>query len=111
MKDLDNAMRNLEELEARESGQVAPAASRSRKLIGKVEEFYGKIGVVGITLSSELKVGDIIEIGSEEEAVRQKVSSMQIDRKDIEEAYAGDSVGIKIKHPVEVNSDVYRIGP
>lgn len=109
MQDLDNAMENLRELEDREGRGFVVNAGVKKTLIGKVEQFYSKIGVVAITLSSGLKVGDIIEIGTDEEAVRQRISSMQIEREDVSEASAGESVGIKIKHPVEVNSDVYRI--
>ncbi len=109
MKDLDNAMENLRELEERENRGFSVNNGQKKALIGKVEQFYSKIGVVAITLSAELKVGDLIEIGSDDEAIRQRISSMQIEREDVEEASAGDSVGIKVKHPVEVNSNVYRI--
>ncbi len=109
MKDLDNAMENLRELEERENRGFSVNNGQKKTLIGKVEQFYSKIGVVAITLSAELKVGDLIEIGSDDEAIRQRISSMQIEREDVEEASAGDSVGIKVKHPVEVNSNVYRI--
>ena len=109
MKDLDNAMENLRELEERENRGFSVNSGPKKTLIGKVEQFYSKIGVVAITLTADLKVGDLIEIGSDEEAIRQRISSMQIEREDVETASAGESVGIKVKHPVEVNSDVYRI--
>ena len=109
MKDLDSAIENLEAWEAKEKGQREPERNQNRVLIGRVEQFFDRLSVVAISLSSDLRVGDIIEIGDEEEAVRQRVSSMQIDRKDVTEAYEGASVGIKINHPVRVNSDVYRI--
>ena len=109
MKDLDNAMENLRALEERENRGFSVNNGPKKTLIGKVEQFYSKIGVVAITLSAKLKVGDLIEIGSDDEAIRQRISSMQIEREDVEEASAGESVGIKVKHPVEVNSNVYRI--
>lgn len=109
MRDLDSAIENLEAWEAKERGQNAPAPNQNKVLVGKVEQFFDRIGVVAISLSSDLKVGDIIEIGDEEDAVRQKISSMQINREDVEEAAEGDSVGIKLKHPVSVDSAVYRI--
>ncbi len=110
MKDLDDAIENLEAWEAKERGQREPARNQDRVLIGRVEQFFDRISVAAISLNSGLKVGDIIEIGDEEEAVRQKVTSMQIDRKDVTEASEGDSVGIKMNHPVRVDSEVYRIG-
>jgi translation initiation factor IF-2 len=41
--------------------------------------------------------------------VRQRVSSMQIERKDVGEANAGDSVGIKVDTHVPVGSKVYKL--
>jgi translation initiation factor IF-2 len=112
MRDLDSAIENLEAWEAKERGTSNKAVkSQSGKTrVGAVEQFFDRIGVVAITLSAGLKVGDIIEIGREDDAIRQRISSMQIHRKDVLEAYEGDSVGIKLKHPVDVGSDVYLIG-
>ena len=109
MKDLDSAIENLEAWEAKERGQSNPGESKRKVLVGRVERFFGKISVVAISLSSDLKIGDIIEIGDEEDAVRQRISSMQIDRVDVTEASEGESVGIKLKHPVRADSQVYRI--
>ncbi|MDE1851148.1 MAG: translation elongation factor-like protein [Candidatus Micrarchaeota archaeon] len=78
-------------------------------MIGTVEEFFDRINVAAVKLTQSLKVGDVIEVGNEEEAVRQKVSSMQIDRNDVEEAGGGDSVGIKLNHKVPLGSEVYKI--
>lgn len=56
-----------------------------------------------------MNVGDVIEIGTDDDAVRQKIISMQIDRQDIDSATDGDSVGIKLKYKVEEGSEVYKI--
>ncbi|MDE1828299.1 MAG: translation elongation factor-like protein [Candidatus Micrarchaeota archaeon] len=77
--------------------------------MGVVEHFFDKIDVVAIKLSGPLKVGDIIEIGDEENAVRQKITSMQIDREDVGHAGEGDSIGIKLAHKVSPGSRVYRL--
>ncbi|MCL4365270.1 MAG: hypothetical protein M1569_01900 [Candidatus Marsarchaeota archaeon] len=110
MRDLDSAIENLEAWEAKEKGNAEPTMVSNRVLIGRVEQFFEKIGVMAITLESDLKVGDIIEIGNYEEAVRQKISSMQIDKKDVAEAGRGNDVGIKLKYRVSAGSEVYRIG-
>ncbi|MDE1846232.1 MAG: translation elongation factor-like protein [Candidatus Micrarchaeota archaeon] len=78
-------------------------------LIGSVEGFFSKINVVAIKLSGDLKVGDLIEIGDEESSVKQRISSMQIDRHDVQSASAGDSVGIKLNYKVSEGSSVYRV--
>ncbi|MDE1850449.1 MAG: translation elongation factor-like protein [Candidatus Micrarchaeota archaeon] len=81
----------------------------SKAHIGTVEHFFDKINVAAIKLIGPLKVGDIIEIGDEESAVREKIRSMQIDREDVERAGEGDSIGIKLGHKVAAGSRVYRI--
>ncbi len=105
--DLDNIMDVLDSLEAREKAQEKKQSGK--ELVGRVEHFYDKIGVAAIRLSAPLAVGDIIEIGDEEEAIRQKVESMQIERNNITEAQAGDFVGIKLKYKVYSGKDVYKI--
>lgn len=109
MESLDNAMDVLHSLEERESGKVKHNDAQSKELIGTVEHYYEKIKVAAIKLEGKLKVGDVIEVGTDEEAIRQKVSSMQINREGVEEAYKGDSVGIMINHPVSHGSEVYKI--
>lgn len=110
MEDLDNAMEVQEAYEAREhKGYTQRDNGRSKSHVGIVEHFFDKIDVVAIKLTGPLKVGDIIEIGDEESAVRQKITSMQINREDVERAGDGDSIGIKLAHKVSAGSMVYRI--
>jgi putative protease len=80
-----------------------------REPVGEIEHFFSKIGVAAIHLSGDLKVGDTIEIGESPDEVRVEVSSMQIDRKDVESASAGDSVGIKMDTEVAPGSKVYLV--
>jgi putative protease len=80
-----------------------------REPVGEIEHFFSKIGVAAIHLSGDLKVGDTIEIGESPNEVRVEVSSMQIDRKDVGSATAGDSIGIKIDTEVSPGSKVYLV--
>ncbi|EQD34160.1 peptidase U32 [mine drainage metagenome] len=107
--DLDNLMGEQEAYESRLSRSISNEGPTQRERIGIVEQFFDKIQVTAIKLNGALNVGDIIEIGTEEDAVRQKVESMQIDRKEVTEAHAGDSVGIKSKHRMDVGSPVYKV--
>ncbi len=111
MNDLDSAMDVLNAMEEKKSRESSPTEGRSsvKTFIGSIEHYYKNIGVVAIRLEGDLRVGDIIEIGDDEEAVRQKVSSMQIDRVDVDEAHSGDSIGIKTKCPVAEGCGVYRM--
>ena len=111
---IDDVVESVNEWEARQQNvsaaySTAPAQNPEKVLIGRVNEFFDRINVVAISLTSPLNVGDIIEIGTEEEAIRQRISSMQIDKKNVEIANEGESVGIKLKYKVPVGSDVYKI--
>lgn len=109
--ELDNAMDVMNSIEEREQYSRSPrqSAPSGKMLIGTVEGFFSKINVVAIKLSAPLKVGDTIEIGDEESSVKQRISSMQIDRQDVSDANAGDSVGIKLNYKVAEGSSVYRV--
>ena len=107
--DLDNTMDMVNQMEAKESGRSQMPQGSSKTRIGTVESYLDRIGVVAIKLTGSLKVGDIIEIGHEDDAVRQRISSMQINRENIEEAGEGDSVGIKLKYKVDDGLPVYKI--
>lgn len=105
---LDDEMRNLEEREARNSANSQPSESNRIK-IGVVDHFFDRVGVAAVVLSGDLKVGDTIEFEKEGQAVRQRVESMQIDRREVSAASSGDSVGIKTSVPIAKNSTVYKL--
>lgn len=111
LDNIDNTIEFLNDWEAKQSGEgaIRTDMQSGRVLVGTVEEFFDRINVAAIKLTQGLKVGDLIEIGNDEEAIRQRVSSMQIDRNDVDEAEEGDSIGIKLNHKVPLNSSVYKI--
>lgn len=110
MYDLDNAMDVLDTLEKKNDKKKDINNNIQNKVqIGTVEGYFPKINVVAIKLDNELSVGEVIEIGTEDEMVRQKVNSMQIDRNDVYTAYAGDSVGIKLRYKVNEGEIVYKL--
>lgn len=113
MNNLEDAMSNIEEKERAQSGSgrgpESRDASADRTSIGRVEHFFDKIGVAAIELTGTLRVGDTIEIEGGGDVLRQKIESMQIDRKDVSEASRGDSIGIKTERPVHRGSIVYRL--
>ncbi len=76
--------------------------------IGQVTNFYKKINVVEIKLWDTLEIGDTIIIqGNKTGSVTDKVSSMQIDGKNVQKV-TNDSVGIKLEHVVRENDHVYK---
>jgi translation elongation factor EF-1alpha len=79
------------------------------KLIGKISHYFSKIGVAVIDLSDSLKVGDMIRITGGGTDFNQKVESMQAEHQNIEDAKAGDSIGIKVEQKVREDYKVYKI--
>ncbi len=77
--------------------------------VGKVKDYFAKIGVAGIELTGLLSVGDTIHIKGHTTDFSQKVESMQIEHDNVEEAKAGDSIGIKVDDRVRSNDTVYKV--
>ena len=77
--------------------------------IGKVTHYFTKIGVAVIELSGDLKVGEKIRIKGATSDFKQKVSSMQIEHEKIEEAKAGQSIGMKVKEHAREGDKVYKV--
>jgi U32 family peptidase len=80
-----------------------------KKEIGKITHYFAKIGVAAIRLSDVMKPGDKISIEGSHTNFEQVLDSIQIDRKDIPEARAGDEVGIKVQDRVREGDTVYKI--
>lgn len=77
------------------------------RFIGKVRDYFKKVGVAAFELEGALKVGDIIHIQGHTTDLTQPVDSMQIDRVDVQEAGPGDYVGIKVSERARPGDDVY----
>ena len=77
--------------------------------IGKVSDFFAHPVVAGIELTGSLKVGDRIHIKGHTTDLELAVDSMQIDNANVEEAKAGDSIGIKIGDRARRGDTVYLV--
>ena len=77
--------------------------------IGRVSDFFAKPVVAGIQLTAPLKVGDRIVIKGHTTSLEMVVTSMQIHNATVQEAKAGDAVGIKLPDRVRHGDLVYRI--
>ena len=76
--------------------------------IGQVTHFFSKINVAIIELTLPLSVGDRILIKGPSTDFEQSVNSMQIDRKDIQRAEGGQSVGLKLAQLARQKDVVYK---
>lgn len=88
-------------------GEVANLAEE--KLIGKVSHYFTKISVGIIELEDTIKVGDTIHIKGATTDFTQQVESMQIEHESINEAKAGQSIGLEVNEPVRENDKVYKV--
>ena len=85
-------------------------AEGERKLVGKVVNYFTKIGVAIIELNDSLAVGDRISVEGATTKIQQTVESMQIEHEAIEKARKGDSIGLKIVDRCRKSDSVYKIG-
>ncbi len=80
------------------------------KEIGKVLDYYAKIGVVAIEIiEGEIKIGDTLHFKGANTDFTQVVESMQIEHKPVQIAKKGDKVGIKVKERVRPHDKVFKV--
>ena len=79
------------------------------EVIGKVDDFFAHPVVAGIGLTALLKVGDKIHIKGHTTDLELIVESMQINNVNVEQAKAGDAVGIKVPERVRRGDTVYKV--
>jgi len=77
--------------------------------IGKVDDFFARPVVAGITLTDTLNAGDTIHIKGHTTDIEVSVSSMQINNVNVSTAKAGDAIGIKVPDRVRPGDKVYKV--
>ncbi|MFO7967457.1 MAG: translation elongation factor-like protein [Archaeoglobaceae archaeon] len=77
--------------------------------VGRISHYFNKIGVAAIVLNNSLNVGDKVRIKGNKTDLVQNIDSMEIDKKKIERAMPGDTVGIKVADKVRRKDKVYRL--
>ena len=77
--------------------------------IGQIRHYYTKIGVAVIDLTAKVAVGDTIRVKGMTSDFRQKVESMQIEHVNVQNANAGQSIGLKVMDKVREGDLVYKI--
>jgi hypothetical protein len=76
--------------------------------IGHIAHFFSKINVAVLELTLPLAVGDRILVKGPSTDFEQTVESMQIDRKPIQRAEGGQSIGLRIAQQVKEKDVVYK---
>ncbi len=77
--------------------------------VGVVSHYFTKIGVAIVELTGTVKVGQKLHIKGATSDFTQKLDSMQIDHKSVEEAKKGDSIGLKVKEHAREHDKVFVI--
>ncbi len=78
-------------------------------VIGKVSDFFARPVVAGIELTATIKVGDKIHIKGHTTDLELAVDSMQVNNEDVDQAKAGDNIGIKVSERVRPGDLVYKV--
>ncbi len=76
--------------------------------VGDVSHYYTNIGVAVVDLVSTLRVGDKIKVKGATTEFTQLVKSMQIMHESVEEAGAGDPIGLKVNDRVRKGDEVFK---
>ncbi len=81
----------------------------SEEEVGRVQSFFRKPSVAALVLTGDLSIGDSIRIQGATTDIEMTVESMQINLEPVENAGAGDDVGIKVPERVRPNDRVTRV--
>jgi translation elongation factor EF-1alpha len=77
--------------------------------VGIVKDYFAHIGVAGIDLEGPLRVGDTIRIKGHTTDIEMAVESMQVEHEQVQEAKAGDAIGIKVPDRCRDGDVVYKV--
>lgn len=77
--------------------------------VGRISHYFSRIGVAAVVLKKPLKVGDRVRIKGSKTDFEMVIDSMEINNQKIEQAMAGDEIGIKVDDKVRKKDIVYRI--
>lgn len=87
-----------------------PAGTIEGTFIGTVTHYFPHVKAGAILVENgELALGDMIRIKGHTSNFKQKITSMEIDRKPIEKASKGDEIGLLVKSRVRIRDKAYKI--
>jgi putative protease len=78
--------------------------------VGEVVKFFAKVGVAAVVITeNSLKPGDTLHFKGHTTDFTQRIDSMQIDNKPVEQAKLGDDVGLKVNERVRPGDIAYKV--
>jgi len=81
----------------------------AEKEIGRVTNYFSRIGVAIIELTASLQLGDNVRIKGGTRDFEQEVESMQVEHQPIEKGEAGQEIALKVDQKVRANDVVYKV--
>lgn len=77
--------------------------------LGKVLDYYAKLGVVALNLEAPLALGDTIRVKGHTTDLTQRVEGLQVSHQCVQSAAAGEGVGIKVADRARIGDAVYKL--
>lgn len=82
----------------------------SEQEVGRIVKFFSKPSVAAIQVTKgSIKPGDSLKYKGHTTDFVEEVTRIEIDNQAVEEAKAGDLIGIKVKDRVRENDVVYKV--
>ncbi len=81
----------------------------AEKEIGRVTNYFSRIGVAVIELTAPLSLGDKVRIIGGTRDFEQTVESLQVEHQPIESAEAGQEIALKVDQKVRTSDLVYKV--
>jgi len=95
----------------KKAARKAPKALKSGEvLMGRVSHYFPHVKAGAILIKKgTIALGDTLHIKGHTTDLKQKVTSLQIDRAPVEKAGKGDEIGLLVKKRVRINDKVYKV--
>ena len=78
--------------------------------VGRIVKFFTKPSVAAIEVTGgSIKPGDVLKFKGHTTDFTDEVGRIEVDNQEVEEAKAGDLIGIKVKDRVRENDKVYKV--
>ena len=77
------------------------------RAIGKVIHYWSRLGVAGIRLTGTLAMDDWVQFRGSTTDFQQRVSSMQLNHRFINEAHADQEIGLLVADRVRVGDTIF----
>ena len=86
---------------------MAEVEAREEIEVGRVSDYFARIGVAGIDLTETLLVGERIHIKGHTTDLELVVESLQVEHENVQEAGPGAKIGIKVSDRCRGGDHVY----